>query len=132
MNVFEKMKAGVPVNMEDEEYKTIARKEMERSREISYEASKLSPNSNEEIIEKLEELFNNKFPKSSFITPPFMIDRAINMKVGENVFINHSLDCMSSGGITIEDNVMIGPEVALMTVNHDFKNLKTLDRKSVV
>ena len=42
------------------------------------------------------------------------------VKIGKNVIINHSLTCMSRGGIEIEDDVMIGPEVTLLTANHDF------------
>lgn len=47
------------------------------------------------------------------------------------VFVNHGLTCMSSGGITIEDDVMIGPEVALITANHDLKDTRILIFKPI-
>ena len=132
MDIFERMKSGEFIDIRtDEDYKTIARKEMERSRQICFEANQISPNDNEKIFDKLNELFEGRCPKSSFITPTFMIDRAKCMNIGENVFINHGLTCMSSGGITIEDDVMIGPEVALITANHDFKDIRVLQFKPI-
>jgi len=53
------------------------------------------------------------------------------MSLGKYVFINHSCTCMSAGGITIEDNVQIGPEVTLVTTNHDLKDRYTLKCKGI-
>jgi len=38
---------------------------------------------------------------------------------------------MSVGTITIEDGVMMGPEVALLTVNHEPKNIRTIMTKEI-
>ena len=38
---------------------------------------------------------------------------------------------MSAGGITIEDNVQIGPEVTMVTTNHDFNDRYTLICKGI-
>ncbi|MBQ3769783.1 MAG: hypothetical protein II866_12450 [Prevotella sp.] len=38
---------------------------------------------------------------------------------------------MAAGGITIEDGVMIGPNVRIVTDNHDFQNRMVLRCKSV-
>lgn len=132
MDIFEKMKLGIPIDIRtDEEYKTIARAEMERSRQICFEANQLSPNDNEKILIKLKDLFSDRIGHNSFITPTFMIDRAKNMTIGNNVFINHGLTSMSSGGITIEDDVMIGPDVALITANHNLKDIRVLEFKQI-
>ena len=126
MDIFERMKNGEEIDMRnDTEYLGEAFIEMQRSSKLCFKANHTEPYS-EEIRTILDELFENRLPKNSYITPPFQIDRAKNIEIGENVFINHSLDCMSSGGIIIEDNVMIGPEVALMTANHNLKNLNIL------
>jgi len=34
------------------------------------------------------------------------------------VFVNHACEFMDRGGITIEDDVLIGPKVNLVTINH--------------
>lgn len=38
---------------------------------------------------------------------------------------------MSVGTITIEDGVMLGPEVGLFTVNHEPKNIRTIMTKEI-
>ena len=38
---------------------------------------------------------------------------------------------MSVGTITLEDGVMLGPEVALLTVNHEPKNIRTIMTKEI-
>lgn len=44
------------------------------------------------------------------------------MQFGHGIFINHHLTVMSIAGITIEDNVQIGPNVTLVTDNHDLQH----------
>ena len=132
MNIYDRMHAGEWIDrLKDEQYKTIARADMAWSMDKCWEISQTRPSS-PKVRELLDELFEGRLPESSFITPPFHIDRVKAMKVGENVFINHGLTCMSSGGIDIEEGVMIGPEAALITANHDFGNLDVLQFKPIV
>ena len=70
----------------------------------------------------MEELLNRNLPQNAGFFPPMYIDRGSNMKIGEHVIINQNLTCITRGGITIDDNVMIGPEVTLLTANHDFED----------
>lgn len=37
------------------------------------------------------------------------------MQIGKAVFINHNFTAMAAGGIAIDDNVMIGPNVTVAT-----------------
>lgn len=62
----------------------------------------------------------------SHIMPPMQVDMGRNIKIGNNVFINHSLTVMARGGIEIGDNVMIGPGVSLLTANHDLYDHQVL------
>lgn len=50
---------------------------------------------------------------------PFYTDFGRNIRFGKNVFMNINCTFMDRGGITIEDGVLIGPEVKLITLNHD-------------
>jgi acetyltransferase-like isoleucine patch superfamily enzyme len=55
---------------------------------------------------------------SFWLLPPFYTDFGKNIRVGRNVFINHACEFMDRGGITIGDDVLIGPKVNLVTINH--------------
>ncbi|MDE7290185.1 MAG: sugar O-acetyltransferase, partial [Oscillospiraceae bacterium] len=51
--------------------------------------------------------------------PPFYTDCGKNIHVGKNVFINAGCCFQDQGGITIGDDVLIGHQVVLATLNHD-------------
>lgn len=132
MDIFDRMKAGEWIHrLKDEGYKTQGAEEMMRSRRLCYRINHTEPGAAAERA-LLNELFENRLPASSALVAPLQIDRAKNMTIGEGVFINHGLTCMSSGGITIEDGVMIGPEAALITANHDFHDLDLLQFQPIV
>lgn len=55
---------------------------------------------------------------SSEINPPLQSDFGAHVKVGKHVFVNRDCLFVDLGGIRIEDNVLIGPRVSLISVNH--------------
>lgn len=63
------------------------------------------------IGEKLDEGFN--------LFPPFYTDYGRNIQLGKNVFINSGCCFQDQGGIEIGDNVFIGQQVVIATINHD-------------
>ncbi|MDD3171614.1 MAG: sugar O-acetyltransferase, partial [Bacilli bacterium] len=73
----------------------------------------------EEYQTLLKELFDNNLDESVFIVAPLHIDLAKNLTIGKNVYINHDFDCMARGNVIIEEDVMIGPNVSILTANHD-------------
>jgi acetyltransferase-like isoleucine patch superfamily enzyme len=52
------------------------------------------------------------------LIPPVYSDQGVNLRVGRNVFINHNCTLNDIGGITIGDEVFIGPRVSLITSGH--------------
>jgi acetyltransferase-like isoleucine patch superfamily enzyme len=52
------------------------------------------------------------------LIPPVYCDHGLNISVGHNVFINQGCSLLDIGGIAIEDDVMIGPNVSLITAGH--------------
>ena len=52
--------------------------------------------------------------------PPFHTDFGKNITLGKNVFINSGCHFQDQGGIIIGDDVLIGHNVVLATLNHDF------------
>jgi acetyltransferase-like isoleucine patch superfamily enzyme len=128
-NIFDKLHSGVPVNMMDSEYMP-AIEYMQKSNLLNFRINSTVPTMNN--LRPLEnEFFEDNLDASSFITTPFHIDFPNQMKIGKNVFVNHSLTCMAIGGISIGDGTMIGPNVIIATDNHDLRSKMVLVCKSV-
>ncbi len=90
--------------------------EMKRCRHLCWKIGQTDPDEREEIV-RLEEELLGPLKGGTFLTPPFQVDLGCRLFLGENVFANHGLTVMSVGTITIDDGVMMGPEVGLFTVN---------------
>lgn len=52
------------------------------------------------------------------LIPPFYTTGGENIRVGRNVFINQNCTMYDLGGIDIGDDVMIGPNVSIITSGH--------------
>lgn len=108
------------IDMDSKEYQATSG-EWDRSRDLIFKINQTAP-SDPKQRQLVEELLNHTMDESSMITAPMQIDRGQHLHLGKNVYINHSLTAVTTGGITIEDNVMIAPHVFLLTANHDFHN----------
>lgn len=129
MNIFEKLRQGQTIDiLADPEYKMICKKEADRCKKLCWMVNSSSPRDSRKYIDLL---FNGKLDDSSTIQAPLHVDYACQVNIGKNVFINEGLRMVACGGITIEDNVMIGPEVAIATINHDFDHKFEIYGKSV-
>lgn len=129
MDIFEKLRSGAPVDMLSEEYAP-AVQELTRANLSLYRLNHTEPTP-EKMAEAFQDLFEGAYPEGVTILTPAQIDFPKQMRFGKNVFINHSLTCMSIGGIDIGDNVQIGPHVTIVTDNHDFENRYVLRCKRV-
>ncbi|MDE5766207.1 MAG: sugar O-acetyltransferase [Clostridia bacterium] len=90
----------------------------QRARAITVEMSS-SYHTPEELRELFSKLTGQKVDDSFGIFPPFNADYGQNIKVGKNVFINSGCCFQDQGGIEIGDNVLIGQQVVIATLNHD-------------
>jgi acetyltransferase-like isoleucine patch superfamily enzyme len=88
----------------------------------------------DEMRERLSEIIGSTIDKSTTIFIPFHTNFGKHIAIGKNVFINHACSFLDMGGITIEDDVQIGPHVNLVTENHpvDPTKRKYLDLKPVM
>jgi acetyltransferase-like isoleucine patch superfamily enzyme len=86
-----------------------------------------------QVREILSEIIGSKIDESTAIFAPFHINFGKHTTIGKNVFINHACSFLDIGGITIEDDVLIGPKVNLITEGHplDPNNRKSLVCKSI-
>lgn len=94
--------------------------------EMAQRARKITVELNNEFKtpDRIRELFSaligQEVDKSFGLFPPFNADYGLNIKVGKNVFINSGCCFQDQGGIEIGDNVLIGQQVVIATINHDF------------
>ena len=72
-----------------------------------------------EIKEIFSELTSQPINNSLRLIPPFHTDCGKNIHIGENVFINSNCTMQDQGGIFIGDNVLIGHNACLLTLNHN-------------
>ena len=72
-----------------------------------------------ELRKLFSELIGQELDEGFGLFPPFNADYGQNIKVGKNVFINSGCCFQDQGGIEIGDNVLIGQQVVLATLNHD-------------
>ena len=93
--------------------------------ELADEAMRISAELNNKYNppEKVNELFfkliNKPQDKTFRLFPPFYTDCGKNITIGKNVFINSCCHFQDQGGIFIGDNVLIGHNVVIATLNHN-------------
>ena len=73
----------------------------------------------DEIREIFSELIGENVDDEFRLFPPFFTDFGKNIHLGKNVFINAGCKFQDQGGITIGDNVLIGHNVVMATLNHN-------------
>ena len=113
----ELMKAGTPIEWGSDllfSFGVYAQEALKITMEIN---TKYNPP--EKVRELFSELTASKIDESCFIIPPFHTEFGKNTKIGKNVFINSCCRFQDNGGIEIGDNTMIGPNVTIVTLNHE-------------
>ena len=114
-NIFDRMKAGEPIRLDDPEYSKV-QKLVDRTIKLSAELNS-SPDI-EEIRKRLSEITGTEVDRSTIVFAPFYTNFGRFITIGRRVFINHACSFLDMGSITIEDDVLIGPKVNLITENH--------------
>jgi acetyltransferase-like isoleucine patch superfamily enzyme len=64
------------------------------------------------------DLIGKTVDDSFSLIPPFYTESGVNIRVGRNVFVNQNCTFYDLGGLDIADDVMIGPNVSLITTGH--------------
>lgn len=73
----------------------------------------------EQLRTMFSELISKPVDDGFGLFPPFYADYGQNITIGKNVFINSGCCFQDQGGIEIGDNVLIGQQVVIATLNHD-------------
>lgn len=130
MNIFDRMLTGGIIPISDPAWPEV----WEIVNQTVALSAKLNASGNvEEIRAILSKILGQSIDPSTTVLAPFSTNFGKHTTIGKNVFINHGCSFLDLGGITIEDDVLIGPQVKLVTENHpvDPSNRKSLDLKSI-
>ena len=125
-DIFDRLKSGEPVAMDDPEYSKI-RDEVNRTIGLSGQLN--ASNDVDHVRRYLGEIIGRRIDDSTSVFPPFYTNFGRFICLGRNVFINHACSFLDLGGITVEDDVMIGPRVNITSENHP---VEVADRKTLV
>jgi acetyltransferase-like isoleucine patch superfamily enzyme len=113
--------------MDRERTKTIRRRTPEsaamvasvkRAMAITAKLNRLSFEQADEIRVLFSELIGRAVDESFTLIPPFYATGGENLRVGRNVFINQNCTIYDLGGVEIGDDVLIGPNVSIITSGH--------------
>lgn len=115
--IFTRDKAGETILLNDPEYPQLF-KVIQKAMRTTAKLNNLVTDDIQEINTVFSELIGKKVDDTFFMIPPFYSDFGENINIGKNVFVNHACTFMDRGGITLEDNVLIGPKVNLITTKH--------------
>lgn len=115
MSIFERLKSGETVSFSDSDYPKVG-EACSDTRELLVKAN--GEHELQEIRRLLSLVFAEPLPDNSTVFIPFHTNYGRNIRIGQNVFINHACSMLDLGGITIEDDVMIAPRVNITTEEH--------------
>lgn len=125
-DIFERLRNGATILPDDPQG--------HKMREASYNTKTLLTQMNcsadpAEIRSLLSQITGSTIDESVGVFTPLYINYGKHTKIGKNVFINFNCTFLDLGGITIEDNVLIGPNVSILSEGHP---VSPEDRHSLV
>ena len=91
---------------------------VKRAMAITPTLNRLTFDDADEIRAVFSDLIGYKVDESFSLIPPFYTTGGESIRVGRNVFINQNCTMYDLGGIDIADDVMIGPNVSIITSGH--------------
>jgi acetyltransferase-like isoleucine patch superfamily enzyme len=91
---------------------------VKRAMAITAALNRLTFDDADEVRALFGELIGKAVDDSFVLIPPFYATGGLDTRVGRNVFVNQNCTFYDLGGLDIADDVMIGPNVSLITSGH--------------
>lgn len=91
---------------------------VKRAMAITAALNRLTFNDADEVRALFGDPIGKPVDESFLLIPPFYTSGGVDIRVGRNVFINQNCTFYDLGGLAIADDVMIGPNVSLITSGH--------------
>ena len=114
-DIFERLRSGELVELTDPEFFKV---DEQVARTLSLVPAMNAATTIEAVREKLGDIIGAPVEDTTTIFAPFYTNLGRFIKLGKHVFINHACSFLDMGGIDLEDHVLIGPRVNLITENH--------------
>ncbi|AWG32045.1 DapH/DapD/GlmU-related protein [Burkholderia cenocepacia] len=92
--------------------------EVKRAMAITARLNRLTFDDAADVRALFGELIGSQVDDGFMLIPPFHATGGAGMKLGRNVFVNQNCTFYDLGGLEIGDDVMIGPNVGLITSGH--------------
>jgi acetyltransferase-like isoleucine patch superfamily enzyme len=114
-DIFERLRNGDVVPLNDPDFGEVNKLV---NRTLAIMPTLNSSTSTKETRQLLGKVIGKEVDATTTVFVPFHTNLGHFIKLGKSVFINHGCSFLDMGGITIEDDAMIGPKVNLITENH--------------
>ena len=119
MTEMEKARAGLEFIRGSAELRVIR----ERAEELCFRLNHTSPR-DQQTIRAIESELLGSMGEGAYIKPPFLCDYGCFIHMGRNVFVNYGCKLVDGGAIRIGNDVLIGPDCAIITANHAVNPVK--------
>lgn len=91
---------------------------VKRAMAITAALNRLTFDDADKVRALFSKLIGKQVDDSFVLIPPFYTTGGVNISVGRNVFVNQNCTFYDLGGLPLADDVMIGPNVSLITSGH--------------
>lgn len=114
-DILQRLRAGLPVSMDKLENPKI----LERFSHTRQLVVALNNSTDLDLArERLMEVIGTLVDASTFVMVPFYTNFGRHITLGRNIFINQNCTFLDLGGIIIEDDVIIGPRVKIISESY--------------
>ena len=96
----------------------------EKAKAVCFEFNRTPSKGNLRNLKRLFAACGNQV----IIEQGFKCDYGAPIKLGDRVFINSNCTVIDGGGVSIGNDCLIGPNVQLLTINHDLNPTKRLGK----
>ncbi|CAD2221336.1 Hexapeptide repeat of succinyl-transferase/Bacterial transferase hexapeptide (six repeats), putative [Angomonas deanei] len=114
-SIFKRIQAGELISHLDPQFKEVAETQA-RTKKLLLAVNQAA--TDEEMKEHLAKIFGKPLDANTWFFAPFFTNCGNSTKIGKSVFVNTGCRFLDIGGITIDDNVLIAPNVSLCTEGH--------------
>lgn len=116
-DIFKKDLSGAMVSPDDSGYDLLIGSIFDTMK-IAYELN-AGYHTPEEVRDYLSRITGREIDETVTLLPPFYVDFGKNIRIGKRCWIQQGCTFFDRGGITLGNDVFIGPKVNLITINHD-------------